>query len=378
MERMVERLYGVVHGYHTHDIFSSRRDYDIIPSRELQKELSQLPKGTRIGIEWFTDEDLKEVRDHFRKLTIENELGGTSFHSETYWDGVVDLCQGLGHEVVFLEDTEPWKKYNQLVVENMVRELNRGELYSDSSETEREYHLKLINWNEEDWRWSTLIEQVHFLDRDAVLVENIEEQGLEVTICGLGHTESWIQREIFKPQRYAGDVIVQSPFITSKFFENKTSEGPAVFDFEAGKRKVRLLKKEGIVIGRAPDYVGTWNWTEPSKGYFELFIEERNGNKVQGTIEDLLGTATFQGTITNKKIKFVKRYDSENSTPDAIKDHLTYETEVTDENGKFMGFYTGGGIRGKSQFTSFSLVKKEQEDPIELAMTLYDLLEELR
>ena len=65
---------------------------------------------------------------------------------------------------------------------------------------------------------------------------------------------------------------------------------------------------------RKPDLLGTWYQPKYKlTGDFEMFIDKKKkrNNKylVIGEIKDKLGSATFQGTISRKFIKFIKMYD---------------------------------------------------------------------
>ena len=65
---------------------------------------------------------------------------------------------------------------------------------------------------------------------------------------------------------------------------------------------------------RIPDLEGTWFHSDSeSQGDFKMFIDKKTKKNdkylIIGEITDDLGTATFQGTISRKFIKFVKMYD---------------------------------------------------------------------
>jgi hypothetical protein len=61
---------------------------------------------------------------------------------------------------------------------------------------------------------------------------------------------------------------------------------------------------------RDPDYVGTWSGLEtiPIHGFFEMYIDEREGNQIRGRILDAIGDAEFEGEIDKMHIIFTKRY----------------------------------------------------------------------
>ena len=56
------------------------------------------------------------------------------------------------------------------------------------------------------------------------------------------------------------------------------------------------------------DYTGTWSIQMPEFGLFQLYIDRRDGKRVEGHITDRLGRAKFTGTFRKDRVKFVKRY----------------------------------------------------------------------
>ena len=89
-------------------------------------------------------------------------------------------------------------------------------------------------------------------------------------------------------------------------------------------------------------------------GLFYMFIDEReptqqpNIRKIKGSIEDLLGSSTFEGEISPTFIKFTKKYDKEAiAVNGAAPEEVNYSGELYD--GEFYeGTYTvvNGTIKG--------------------------------
>jgi len=103
--------------------------------------------------------------------------------------------------------------------------------------------------------------------------------------------------------------FVEERIPRNKFYRNPLIDGEIIAEHESIERKYRAIK-EGRITDRIPDFIGTWNTEFPAEGLFEFFIMQREGNIINGTIEDVLGTATLQGTIDNSTIEFRKEYSS--------------------------------------------------------------------
>jgi hypothetical protein len=101
-------------------------------------------------------------------------------------------------------------------------------------------------------------------------------------------------------------------------------------------RKYRAVVEGRITQGK-PDFIGTWDKLTPARGLFEMFIKERNGKEISGTIEDTYGTASFAGTQHGKEIKFSKRYDPSAHQLGAFSGDIFYEgsTVLSSINGTF-------------------------------------------
>lgn len=69
------------------------------------------------------------------------------------------------------------------------------------------------------------------------------------------------------------------------------------------------------MITRLPDFMGVWKTVEGRVSPFFLYIDARNEEEQKGTIEDELGTATFEGTFKPEGISFEKRYFNKPEEP---------------------------------------------------------------
>ncbi len=175
----------------------------------------------------------------------------------------------------------------------------------------------------------------HEIERDNLLLRKLKEDPPEIAIVGLGHSDYWVAKNLLAVEKYQTfDLDSEGRLF---FNPNPQKNEVALAEREGLERTVRLFK-EGSLSERKPDYVGTWNPGDPSRGYFELFIEEKKGDKIKGKIEDLLGLANFEGTLRPGRINFVKSYYQ--SVNEASKRHITYNGRIVGE-GIFGQFETG-------------------------------------
>jgi len=118
-------------------------------------------------------------------------------------------------------------------------------------------------------------------------------------------------------------------------------------------KKLHNLITNGTITKRerTPDYIGTWGLTKflPVSGIFEMYIDSKDGEDVQGRIIDSLGDALFLGEISEKSVSFKKMYDK--SIDIAAKSEVIYEGSMT-EAGFYKGTYGSRAARGE-----FVLVK---------------------
>ena len=88
------RLFGVVHGGHVANFFEGiDREIDLKPTSELKEKLIQLPRDTKVGIEWLAEDDWKQVIVNFRNLCLENCLTGGYSVGDSYWEQIIKICK---------------------------------------------------------------------------------------------------------------------------------------------------------------------------------------------------------------------------------------------------------------------------------------------
>jgi hypothetical protein len=367
------RLFGAMHGGYTTDILLQRREIELEPTLDLERRLKELPPNSRVGIENLSPENWQEVKEHLRELCLTNGLGGGYQSLNRYWEKVAQICNLSDHEVVWLEDKDNWIRYNHALVEAGKVRRKYDELFHEKGESDRDYFRKLLSLNEELHRAQIQSDRIHLLDRDETILRNIASMGCDAVVAGIGHTDAWVlnQEEIrskygIKFGAYSTDAIADPQRFILRFIEDAIPDPNLAYDFTSIRRAVNLLEN-GRLTGENPDWVGVWDVHEPSRGYFELFVEQQNDEVMIGRIEDCLGTAKFEGVFSPRFVRFVKTYG--NSTRDAIKSDITYQTEDAGYDREMHQ----GIFRTDSGGSVFYIEKSNENSPLQMAFSWYDL-----
>jgi len=79
-----------------------------------------------------------------------------------------------------------------------------------------------------------------------------------------------------------------------------------------GVEKIRRLYDymENKPYEKNPDFIGTWSLYKNNglEGFFEMYIDQRDGDQIKGLIKDSLGNAKFNGKINDWEVQFNKEY----------------------------------------------------------------------
>jgi len=371
------KLFGVVHGGHEENLLGGRRDFDMAPTSGLEDALRQFPTGSRIGIENLSPEDWQEAKDQLSSL---NDDFGTEVYYislQGYWDSIARICRSCGYEVVWLEDLTKWKLYNHGIVR--LAKLHKEDLIFEETDNEQSYFKKRITLNENKLNAQTFAESIHLIERDEKILENISRSDLAAVVAGVGHTDHWMLNQDKIKQHYGisfeeyatDDLVEDSSQFRGLLFNNPaTPRKERSREFVNLRRAARLFKEKKLTDA-VPDWVGTWDpYAFPSKGYFELFIEEKKGDQVKGRIEDLLGSARFEGIITPRVVDFEKIYDD--SSREAIRTTIQYRSQdYGHDRTMHQGIY-----RSKTGSGFFFLEKPANRTPLQMALAWFDLCED--
>ncbi len=132
------------------------------------------------------------------------------------------------------------------------------------------------------------------------------------------------------------------------------------FERQSLERTIRVLEKKRLT-DKEPTFVGTWDVNNPSKGYFELFIDESNG-RFQGEVIDCSGDADVEGTRTETELRFMKRYRKDACSTQAYDDEILYRGLIKEN--EVIGFYAMNDYGEAMYMTS-----KKQATPLQLGMS---------
>ncbi len=376
------RLYGVIHliqVVETNFLSVRKRLVPVDPSVEILQDIDNLPKGSKIGIETLNKKDQEEVEEHMWELSRREDLTGFELYpseQDHYWDVLTTHCEDLDHEVVFLENKELMLKLNLASLEEI--KANNEEIFRERRETDEEYHIKLCRHNERGYNANLLCRKIQEIERDNALLTAIKSANIDVAIVGLGHSDFWTANKKDIQEKYGLNFEyygVQEPegdrSIFTRFTNNAKPNLKRVYDRTILERSIRLMD-QGSITKKDPDYVGIWDLLCPSKGFFEMFVQrEENNGKIQGTIEDCLGSAKFSGSLVDGKIGFTKRYSKKLSSEDAIKTNINYKGKQIGEG--FCGYFS----RDEDIVASaFYLAKAKQRNPIELSRQWHQAMQE--
>lgn len=365
------RLFGAVHGGYTIDTLLQRREIELVPTSQLENRLRQLSPNSRVGIENLSPEDWQEVKSH---LIAHSPRPSAEYQSSNrYWERVAKICKSSGHKVVWLEDKDNLFKYNHAIIEAGKVRGKYGELYHEEGESDRDQHRKFVSLNEELHRAQIKSDRIHLLDRDERILGKIALKKCDAVVAGIAHTDAWVldRARIAKKHgiefgQYSTDALVGPQIFLLKFVENAIPDPNLAYDFTGLRKAVHLLER-GKLTAETPDWVGIWDVYNPSKGYFELFVEQQKEGNVSGRIEDCAGTARFEGVFTPRLVRFVKSYG--NSTRDAIKSDINYETgDAGYDREMHQGIFRSDGRKGV-----FYIEKPKENSPLQMSSSWYDL-----
>ncbi|GEM_PF-2332430 len=363
------RLYGIVHGASIQSLFFSR-PINIAPAPELLNDLAELPKGSRVGLEWFEGDDWHDVQEDLARKSFDAGLQEAPFFDDPashYWGILVDELQRHFLQPVFLENKDVWLKYNLAVVD-LVKGSQSGLFHED--EDFREYNVKLCKYNEAKRKRILTSRRIHEIERDDALLSAVSSGNLDATIVGSGHSDCWIANQSriqqqmglkfdsYSKQKQNGKNSPQTVFV-----RDASPDQNNLCARKSLERAITLLE-QGRISGDIPDYVGTWCDYCPSEGYFEVFVHKKDGECISGVIEDILGTAMFKGGVNQQGIQFTKIYLE--ASRDAIRGEIPYEAKRT--GNEFHGSFKVSGFRAP-----FYLIEAGKKDPVEMAVRLFEL-----
>jgi len=373
---MSVKLLGVCHGGHYIDFLGMERgEIFVNPHPSLIAQLKSLPQGSRVGIETLSLEDMPVVVEEFDRVISENNLSGSfpSKSCEFYWSRVERNLKTLNLEPVFLERPKEWFDYANVLVKIANQERLRGEgLFLEEGESKFHYHWKLLKFNEADHALNLERRRIHEIERDNALLEKIAGERLDACVVGFGHAAYWTVNKVRIRSERGIDFDYCPTEDDEKIVKEKLLIEKEAFEREGLERALRLKETGRVVEGRNPDFVGIWDDCEPSRGYFEVFLDGISGT-FSGRVEDCLGSASIVGKREDKSVQFVKTYDKNRSCLDAAKGDIDYRALSAGDS------YVGGFLLQGSNFASgFYMQPFKGTKPITMSLKWDRILAEVK
>ena len=350
--RMVERLYGIEHGISltVEGIPIPGTETPIAPSRELIQDLLQLPKGSSVGIEFAS-----QFQAPFDVDGVEINAG---YESNFYWRRIKRVTDMAKLNLIYLEDFDTYKKYVRKLMEAKAFEQQASELYLENADFFETNGAKQLA--AKHYMADVEAQYIFVVEREVKIADKIRDTNPTVVILGKGHTDYLTQNQSdanpIQGAKYTREIVFhrpwhwseesQLPFERARVDYSGEVDRGILLDRELLERKYRALMQKRITQGEEPDFMGTWDVDCQPRGLFEIFVE---GARFGGRIEDTLGTALFEGTITDSEISFVKAYVREKSSHETAKDPIHYTGSLT--NGQYEGHYEVVNTHISGRFT---------------------------
>lgn len=268
-------------------------------------------KNSKVGIELWDDVISKPIKKGKVTFLI------PKIHLDLY-----ERLKDKNNIICFLDDRKVFEEYAKL--------LNKGIKKKNPS---------LIEETKEQIKANYL----YYIKRDKIIKEKIEKQNPEVAFIGSAHAEHIYfqntehdifvevpnnKEEIMKEMdlaltcastEEALDVFLKNlPPLTYSLFDIKDLPEKFVGGLEAQRNnsvkieRLHNIINESMVVKRKkePDFIGTWTMDErpPLLGFFEMYINNKYGDRFTGEIKDSLGDSNFHGTFKEDGINFTKEY----------------------------------------------------------------------
>ena len=375
---MVE-LVGVTHGAWINNFIIST-NVPLQPSFAFLSYLEKFPRGTRVGIESLSKDDFRLVREDQSKKNYEinfkyerNYTKKYNRENEYYWDVLTSHLKKSGLDFIYLENIDTWFEINSAIVnDSMIRSKVFNEiLFKEDGESEINYTKKLLTCNEMIHKAEIDYKKLHQQKRDNELLEEIARKEPNIAIVGLGHSDFWynIREKINQThkinfEKYSTDrgVFDKRGNCEMIFTENTEPIQETIAETDSLERLLLLYETGRLFSDKKPDYVGTFNSTHPSEGYFELFLDSKD----KGIIVDYLGIAKVEGIFTDEKIEFTKMYT--NAIGNVMKGEIKYIAKK--RNGMLFNMNDFFGRYNGNSGGSIFYMTKNLSKPFDLSLIL--------
>lgn len=323
------KLFGIIESVAI-PVFSHRPIQ--IQHPELFEHLKQYNTPVSVGLELVS----KEKETTIKPIT---------FVSPEIYHTLLEFFEKRGNKIIFLESYESYHKVAALA--KKINELEKALRRKRNNAKIQEVKLDLDK---------TEIEYTYIaeLEKEKYFLENIVKNKPDLVFLGAAHAARFYKNQEQLRQKYGitineyweeafANKLTQDDIL---FAMSTSSEHISMDDHLDNKAIAKLQRIESpeqaidvpedtfiermykaVVHGRVtdgnPDFIGTWDEKLEHRGLFELYITKKDeDDQVQGTIEDCLGSATFEGWITKREASFTQNYTK--AIPQAAKGEIVY------------------------------------------------------
>jgi len=382
----VKKMYGVsdggfitVEGLSLEEVLGNTGHVITHVGKDLREELMALPKGTKVGVQYFDQFCYQGMPDRRRSTKIGKEFKIPK-HVVGYWTEILQLCKMGGLDVVLLDDYASLRQISKKLVEKErdIQGIKTSErtiaLEPDDMGLER---LKREQ-TEKLYRTEVEIEHIDTVKRSEGILKNIMDKNPEVVIVARMHGDYFkanpelmqtlqVKFENYAIEQYDAKMELKNlpeyfarPQIFGKLVQNAEPDKNILAAREKVVRQDKALNLGRILVSKSPRWIGTWSVDIPARGLFEVYVEDEiktfhGVTAYRGTIEDIFGTAKFIGSVDSKTRTLIleKQYSPEAIAIGGSAGPVKYDVDITprigEENGKqvFEGRYTPPGTRPK-------------------------------
>lgn len=339
------KLYGVIHGLGPNYLGFGIHDEPTHPSFGLLDDLEKLPNHTKVGVEFFSE---LCQNGHIVKNTV--NIDGKEMDlmqsARSYWERILKTCEEKKLDVVYLDDMKSLVEHSRLVVKLLKLEKEMGELEEKPKDEQVKKEIERLNG--EIFLVDTEFNYVHQVKRERKILKKIQKARPEVVLVGAGHGDVFFSQrgELAKKgiaiDSYARENVISDMFNpqlgTANILDREASPDEDILSSIGYVRRAYFAVKFGRVVPqKTPQFIGTWRVKMPDYGLFEVYVSKRDGERLEGYIEDPFGEASFKGRFTGKTVSFVKEYDDSAAEIGGSSIPLSYQG--TYKNGKYEGTF---------------------------------------
>jgi len=388
---MVRKLYGVAHGgcvqmggVSLSELFGQQEvgEIHMRPSVELISELAVLPVGAKIGLEEMQEQVVgNKVRDF---VVVDGKHYELAMAGVSYWQALLDECLKRRLEPVFLDSFE-------LLAQNTRLRLDSAKLNSKANGVLKRYAKRkgltvencrfpertmgrALEFVRSAYALETEAEYMHIVGREGEILRKIAQTNPDVVIMGASHTDFFAARpeEVakfgVKFESYAREDFEEGlnvevmlrygerlHHVPIRLIQNAQPQEELLVERDQTIRKHNAARFGRIFPERKPRFVGTWNRNIPAAGLFEVYMksetETPEGRVIFGKIEDIIGTASFIGSLREEHIRFRKEYTDTSKRAGGSRYPIDYDADFRE------GRYVGVANLGNDGSLEFEMVE---------------------